>query len=662
MTNEDIHIAGEYVRFRNLHGWLNVLVKGILIAIPIVACFFIMDCPFYLNWTILMEQFYGIMAAMILPLVFILIPISQKAPRNRVPWYDFVLALLSIMVGFYVALYYGQILRKLGDVTPDRVIVGTIALALILEASRRTINLFIAVFGLLFILLPHLSFLLPELFSGIRIPFDQQINYLFLDTNGILSLMFGLVVTQILGFTLFGNLIQGGGGGAFITDFAMGTFGGVRGGPAKVSVVASGLFGTISGSAVANVVVDGWLTIPTMIRTGYRPHVAAAIEAVASTGGQIMPPVMGVTAFVMAEVIGVPYYKVAIAAAIPAILYYVAIFFQVDMEAGKTGLKGLPREQLPNIFKVLRKIHLFIIPFAALMICLFFLYWPPDKSALAAVLPIMILGFLVQKETRFRLGWVFKAFQQAGIGMLIIGPVGLMCGIIIGTVSYTGLGFLLSLNIIKIAGGNLFLLLIITAIVCFILGMAMPSLPAYVLLAVLVAPAVVQLGIDIMAAHLFIFYFACIALITPPVAPAAYAAAAIVGANPMRTGWTASRFAVIAYIIPFLFVFFPGLLLRGSPVEIVITFVTAVFGCFLLAAALTGYLYRDLSPIKRIILTVVGVGLLVPIQSHLLVFGLIVNIACGGLALFLIAREWKQRSKDEFVKLGKQAENAKSKE
>ena len=643
MTDADIHVAGEYVKFRTLDGWVNRVAKWILVAIPAVGCFFIMDGPFYLSWTMLMEQFYGIMMAMILPMVFILIPSTKKSPRNRAPGYDFVLASLGLIVGLYVALFYGRIVSDLGNVSLDRVIMGTIAIVLILEASRRTINLFLAIFGLLFVLLPHLSFLFPDILSGISLPYAQQINYLFLDTNGILSLMFGLVVTQILAFTIFGNLIQGGGGGAFITDFAMGAFGGVRGGPAKVSVAASGLFGTISGSAVANVVVDGWLTIPTMIKTGYKPHVAAAIEAVASTGGQIMPPVMGVTAVVMAEIIGVPYYKVAIAAAIPAILYYTTLFFQVDMEAGKAGLEGLPREQLPKLKGVVRRSYLFFIPFASLVLALFVLYWAPDKSALAAVPPVLILGVLFQKQTRFRLKWILEALHQAGTGMLIIGPVGLMCGIIIGTVSYTGAGFLLSLNVIKIAGGNLFILLLLTAAVCFILGMAMPSLPAYVLLAVLVAPAMVQLGIDVMAAHLFIFYFACIALITPPVAGAAYAAAAIVSADPFRTGWTASRLAIIAYIVPFLFVFFPALLLKGSLVEIMISFATAVFGCFLLAGALTGYLYRGLSPIKRILFTITGVGLLVPIQSHLIVLGLAVNVGCGALALLLVWKEWKWR-------------------
>jgi TRAP transporter 4TM/12TM fusion protein len=355
-------IAGEYIKFRTLDGWVSQAVKAILAAIPVVGCFFIMDCPFYLNWSILMEQYYGIIAAMILPMVFMLVPFSRKAPLDRVPWYDVVLALLSIVVFLYVGILYNKLLQNVGEVTPDRVVMGTIALALTLEASRRTINLFITIFALVFLVLPHLSFLLGDAFTAVRLPFAQQVNYLFLDTNGILSLMFGLIVTQILGFTLMGNLIQGGGGGAFITDFAMAAFGSVRGGPAKVSVVGSSLFGMISGSAIANVVVDGWMTIPTMIRTGYKPHVAAAIEAVASTGGQIMPPVMGVAAFAMAEIIGVPYYKVAIAAAIPAILYYTAIFFQVDMEAGKTDLKGLPRDQLPKMANVIRKIHYFLLP------------------------------------------------------------------------------------------------------------------------------------------------------------------------------------------------------------------------------------------------------------------------------------------------------------
>lgn len=639
----------ETSKFRTLDGMSNRLVQWTLVAIPIVGCFFLMDGPFYLKWTLLKEQYYGIMIAMIFPCIFMLIPLTNKAPKNKVPWYDLILAVLSIIVGLYIAIFYGRIMLNVGEVTPDRVTVGTIAIVLTLEASRRTINMFLAILGLLFLLLPHLSFLAPDILSSMRLPFDQQVNYLFLDTNAALSLMFGLVVTYILGFILFGNLMVKGGGGVFITDVSMAAFGRFRGGPGKIAVVASSLFGTISGVAISNVATTGVITIPLMKKIGYKPHVAGAIEAVASTGGIIMPPIMGVTAFMMAEIIGVPYYKVAIAAIIPALLYYASVFFQVDMEAGKTGLKGLSKEQLPRISGVLGKSYLFFVPFAVLIITLFVFYWAPDKSALAAVLPVLVLGLFVHKETRFRVSWILEGLRQASHAMLLIGPLGVLAGLIVGTVSYTGVGFLLSLKIVDIAGGNLPFLLLITAIVCLILGMGMPPIPAYVLLAVLVAPALVQLEVDLMAAHLFIVYFSSISMITPPVCGAAYAGAALAGADPMRTGWTATRLGIIAYIVPFLFVYFPGLLLKGSWVEIAITFITAIFGCFVLSAALEGYVFKDLTPIRRILFVIAGIGLLVPIQSHLLMLGLIVNIGCGALAVILIAWEWKGRETKKAV-------------
>lgn len=436
-----------------------------------------------------------------------------------------------------------------------------------------------------------------------------------------------------------------GGGGDFITDFSMSVLGGFRGGPGKIAVVASSLFGTISGVAISNVVTTGVVTIPLMKKIGYKPHVAGAIEAVASTGGIIMPPVMGVTAFIMAEMIGVPYFKIAIAAIIPAILYYAAIFFQVDMEAGKTGLKGLPREQLPKISKAINKIYLFIIPFTILIIGLFILCWAPDKSALTAVISILALGFLISKETRLKFDWITKGLKDATQAIILIGPLGVLAGIIVGTVSYTGLGFLLSLNIIQLAGGNLFILLLITAIVCLILGMGMPPIPAYVLLAVLVAPAMVQLGVDVMAAHLFIVYFSSISMITPPVCGAAYAGAALAGADPMRTGWTATRLGIIAYIVPFLFVQFPGLLLKGSFLEIFITFTTALFGCFILASSLSGYLFYELNLIKRVLFAISGLGLLIPIQKHLLEIGLITNFVSAIMAIILLIHELQKRSK-----------------
>lgn len=642
-------VKEDFSKFRRIEGGLKILTECLFLIIPILGTLFIIDIPFYLNLPILREQYYGLMITLIFPLVFILIPFNKKVSINKVPWYDLIFIVLSIIIGLYVAIFYGQISLKLGDVTIDRVIVGSIAILLTLEACRRTVNLFIAIFGLFFLLFPHLSFFFPDTFSGISLPLTQQINYLFLDTNASLSILFGLVVTYILGFTLFGNLMVNGGGGTFITDISMAAFGGYRGGPGKISIVASSLFGTISGVAISNVVTTGVITIPLMKKIGYKPHVAGAIESVASTGGIIMPPVMGVTAFVMAEITGIPYYKIAISSIIPALLYYASVFFQVDMEAGKTGLRGLPNEQLPKIKNVLGKIYLFIIPFSILIITLFILYWAPDKSALASVIPILLIGLLINKETRFRLGWILDGLQKTSQAVLLIGPLGVLAGIIVGTISYTGLGFLLSLNIIKLAGGNLLFLLFITAFVCLILGMGMPPIPAYVILAVLVAPALDKLGVDLMAAHLFIIYFSSIAMITPPVCGAAYAGAAIAGANPIKTGWTATRLGIVAYIVPFLFVFFPALLLKGSIFEIIFTFITALFGCFLIATALSGYLFKEINLIKRVIFLAFGLGLLIPIQGHLLLFGVIINIGCGISGLLLIIQESRIKKKIDNI-------------
>ncbi len=312
--------------YRDLDGWLHWLTKTILIAMPLVGCFFIMDIPFYLEWSILREQYYGMILGMLLFCTFIMVPMGRKSPRDRVPWYDGVLAILGAGVGLYIAIFYLKITLTLGSVTMDRVIMGTIAIFLVLEASRRVTNLFLALFGLFFIVSPHLSWFFPDLLSGLSLPYSQQVNYLFLETNGMLSIIFGVAAIIVLAFILFGNLLFSIGGGDFITDVAMSAFGGFRGGPGKMAVVGSSLFGTISGVVVANVVTTGVVTIPLMKRIGYKPHIAGAIESVASTGGQIAPPIMGVTAFVMAEVLGIPYQKVAIAAIIPALLYYATVF------------------------------------------------------------------------------------------------------------------------------------------------------------------------------------------------------------------------------------------------------------------------------------------------------------------------------------------------
>ena len=629
--------------FRDLSGWADRFTKIILIAMPLVGCFFIMDVPFYLEWSILREQYYGLILAMILPCTFILVPMSRKSPRNRVPWYDAILAILGAVVGLYVAIFYLKITLALGTITPDRVIMSTIALFLILEASRRVTNLFLAAFGLFFILAPHLCLLFPDQLSGFRMPYSQQVNYLFLEPNAVLGIIFGVAAIIVLAFILFGNLLFSIGGGGFITSVAMSAFGQFRGGPGKMAVVGSSLFATISGVVVANVATTGVVTIPLMKRTGYKPHIAGAIESVASTGGQLCPPIMGATAFVMAEVLGIPYQQVVIAAIIPAFLYYTTIFFQVDMEAGKAGLKGLPREQLPKIASAMGKSPFFVIPFVVLLFALFYLYLTPAKAALMGVSSVVILGLFFQKETRVRLGWILKGLHGTGVAMVQLGSIAALAGIVVGTISYTGLGFIISLYLGQFAGGSLFILLPLVAVASLILGMGMPTLSVYIVLAILLAPTMVELGVEPMAAHLFILYLGAASMVTPPVCIAAYAGAAIAKASPMRTGFAAARFGVIAYIVPFLFVFFPALLFQGPLSGILIATVTAMFGCFALSAALTGYLFQGLSAVRRILFALSGIGLMIPVQGQFVGFCLVCNLASAVIMLLLFAFEWKRK-------------------
>ena len=327
----------------------------------------------------------------------------------------------------------------------------------------------------------------------------------------------------------------------------------------------------------------GVVTIPLMKRIGYKAHIAGAIEAVASTGGQLAPPIMGATAFVMAEMLGVPYQKVVIAAIIPALLYYATVFFQVDMEAGKVGLKGLPRRQLPKITSVMGRSPYFFIPFIVLLMALFVLYMPAEKAALTGVASILILGFFFNKERRFRLDWIIKGLHQTGMALLQLGSIGALAGIIVGTISFTGIGFLISLYLGDLAGGHLMLLLLIVAVASLIMGMGMPTLSVYIILAILLAPSMVELGVKPMAAHMFILYLGGISMVTPPVCIAAYAGAAIADSSPMHTGFAAARLGIIAYIVPFLFIYFPGLLFEGSASHIIMAVATA-FGFVGIAA------------------------------------------------------------------------------
>ena len=636
-------MAGEGSRFRTLSKPWQFFTRVLFIGLPIVAVFFIADVPYYLGLAILREQYYGIFLAMVLGCVFIAVPPSKGAGRDRVPWYDILFSFLSFCVGLYLVLFYPDILLSLDLITPTRLAMSTITIVLILEGVRRLTGWILLGLGLLFILYARFAWLVPGMFGGPGMPWDRLLNYLFVDTNALLGIPMMVATVIVLPLILFGNVLFGVGGGTFLTDFTMSTFGRFRGGSAKISVVASSMFGTVSGSAVANVATTGIMTIPMMKRAGYPPHIAAAVEAVASNGGQLVPPIMGAAIFIMAEFTSIPYREIAIAALIPAFLYYLCVFVQVDLEAAKTGLKGVPRDQLPQLRKVLWQCYLIVVPLAVLVFALFILWYTPAKSALLAVLSVLILS-LVQRTTRLRVAWLLEALEKTGRAMLELSLIVALASLVIGVINATGLGFVLSLFLGQLAGGNIFLLLFIIAGTSILLGMGLPTTCLYIVLAVLMAPSLTDAGIGTMAAHLFILYFGLMSMITPPICLAAYAAAAIADSDPMRTGFAAMRLGITAYVIPFIFALFPALLFKGPPLEIIVAFITAMLGCFLLGSAATGYLFRELDPLTRVLMAVAGIILMVPVQQgNLFTFGLFSNIVGGGIAVLLLLREWHRK-------------------
>jgi TRAP transporter 4TM/12TM fusion protein len=628
----------ELTKFRSLSGPLGRLEKVLLGTIPVAGVFFISDAPFYLKLTILREQYLGLFLALILGTVFLSVPPSKGADRQRVPWYDFLFSFLGLAVGLYIAFHFPAIMLRLGTPDAPRLVLGALTILLILEAVRRTVGWVLVGVGLFFLVYARFAHFFPRGFDGIGLPWDRLINYLYTDINSLFGLPLAVAAVIVLSYILFGQVLFAIGAGKFLTDFAMALFGRQRGGAAKMSVVASSLFGTISGSSVANVVTTGIFTIPLMKQTGYRAHVAGGIEAAVSTGGQLMPPIMGAAAFLMAEFLAIPYRDVVVAALLPAVLYYVVLFTQVDLEAGKRGLKGLPREELPAVVPLLLKGWVFIIPLFILIWALFIRGFAPGKAGVIAVLASLVLGFF-KRELRANPRWVVDALVSTGRTMLELGTIVALAGLVVGIVQVSGLGFILSSGLVNLAGGNTITLLLLTAFVCMILGMGMPTTAVYILLAILVAPALVELGINPLAAHLFIFYFGMASMTTPPIALAAFAAASLAQSDPMQTAVHSMRFGVVKYVVPFVFVFSPALLLNGGLREVALATVTALVGAVILGMAVTGYFTRDLGWLKRVLLGFASLALLLPGTGQGILFTWITDVAGIVLAGAVLASE-----------------------
>jgi TRAP transporter 4TM/12TM fusion protein len=556
-------------------------------------------------------------------LIFLLYPVK---PDGGWGWRiaDLVLVAGSWAFILHIFINYDYVINRIiyiDELTLRDKVYATLAVILVLEATRRVLG-----WGLSLTAIGFLAY--PLFFTTVRLPVLME--QLYLSTEGIFGSTLGVSASYVMLFVLFGAFMEKSGVGKLFMDFALSLTGHTAGGPGKVSVVSSSLFGTVSGSAVANVMVDGPMTIPLMKRSGFRTHFAAAVEATASTGGQIMPPVMGAAAFVMAEFLGVSYFQVAMWAIIPAVLYYVAVFFAVHFEAKRYGLLGVPRAEIPRLSRVMcERGHLFL-PIFIVFVGLVAGYSAP-LCALVATLACLPTA-LLRRTTRAGISWrsVFDALEEGAKNTL---PVAIACacaGIIIGSTTITGLGISFTQFVVALSQNLLPIALLLTAVAGIVLGLGLPTTPSYIVMVALLVPALIKLGIATPAAHMFAFYFAILSAITPPVALAVFAAASLARASMWDAGWAAMRVGAAGYIVPFMFVYEPALLMIGPWYVTALAFASAVIGVMTLAASLHGYLLAALSMRQRAMLFVAAILLIAPeLISSIVGIALLAMVAIG---------------------------------
>jgi TRAP transporter 4TM/12TM fusion protein len=617
------------------------------IALTLLAIAWALDVPRMFGWGVYPQQFMAAILALALPIAFLVFPRRRGSERVLVPWYDVLAAAGSLVAILYVAFEYPNVVNFIFARPASAYVPGLLITALLLEGLRRTAGWSLVAIVVVFLAYGLLANLVPGDLAGRAQDWRMLSGYMAYDSNGILGIPLRVAATVIVAFVLFGNLLAASGGSKFFTDAALLGMGRFRGGSMKIAVLASGLFGSVSGSAVANVVATGVVTVPMIKRDGYPAHKAGAIEAVASTGGQLMPPVMGAAAFLMAQFLQISYSAVALAALVPALLYYLALFIQADLEAARIGISRVPEEDIPGKRMVLGGTH-FALAFALLIYALFALRWQPERAALAATLCVAVtaLAFGYGKR-RPSLRALFNTLAETGHSVVGIIVICAGAGLVIGVLNVTGLSFNLTSALVALGGGNKLLLLLMSAAVCIVLGMGLPTLGVYVLLATLVAPALAALDIEPIAAHLYVLYFGMMSMITPPIAIAAFAAAGIAKAPAMQTSLAAVKFGWVAYLIPLLFVYSPSLILIGSPVEVTVAVVTAGFGVWLVSAALAGYFAARLAPVTRLLFAAAGLLALLP--SGLFGAGSLTDIVgvLGGAALMAIEFFAARRSKWE---------------
>jgi TRAP transporter 4TM/12TM fusion protein len=610
-------------------------------AIALAAIVWSFDLPIRFGWLVYTEQFIAAVLGLALALSYLRAP--PGAPAGAAPSAARIaLALVALAAGAWLAIRYPVLQADVLARRGEAITLSVVLLVLLLDACRRSAGValvFVFGFFLTYALVGHHF---PGLAQTKEVPFFRLLTYLALDTSSLLGVALIIACTTVIAFVFFGKLLQVCGGGEFFTDVSSALFGRYRGGTGKVEVVASALFGTISGSAVANVMSTGIITIPNMKRAGYAPATAGAVEAVSSTGGQIMPPVMGAAAFLMAENLQVRYAEVALAALVPAALFYVSVFVQVDFEAARRRIGGLDPASLPKPGRVLREGWFFLVPFAVLFYLMFSRNLQAEEAVLwgaAAMVPFAALVGYGGRRLTFR--GVLDALAGTGRDAVEIVVICGVAGTVIGLLNITGLALGLGLSLVKLGEGSLPLLLLVVALICVVLGMGLPTTGVYLLVALLAAPPLVKLGVPPMAAHMFVFFFGCLSMITPPVAMAAYAAAHIAQADPMRVGFKAIQLGWPAFVLPFLFAWSPTLLLIGPPLAVAAAVITATAGVWLGSAAVAGYLFGPLGGGQRWLFGAAALMLLLP--GHGFDGALWVELAGVALGAALVGLEIRAR-------------------
>lgn len=548
----------------------------------------------------------------VLTLVFLLYPARNKTRERKMPTViDLIWMLLGIISVGYLLLQYDAISLRGGLLNNIDYVFGAIGMIVVFEASRRVLGKGLTTIAAIFLLYSFFGHLIPGVLGHRQFSIERIIEHMFFSTEGLFGIPLGVSATYIFLFILFGAFLQETGMTKFINELALSLAGRSPGGPAKVAVIASGVMGMITGSSVANAATIGSFTIPLMKRSGYKPHFAGAVEAVASTGGQIMPPIMGAAAFIMAEFLRIPYSRIMLAAILPALLYYLAAWVIIHLEAKKNGIEGLPESELPKFTEVLKNGFHLLIPIFVLIYLLVSGVTPLYAATLG--IASAVAASWLRKDTRISLRGILRALENGARGALSVATATAAVGFVVGTISLTSLGLVIGNNVIGLAGDSLLLAMIFTMLTSLVMGMGVPTTPMYIIVATVSAPILVKLGVFPLAAHMFVFFYGALAEVTPPVALAAYTAAGIARVQPSKVAWTAVRLALTGFIIPYFFVYSPVLLFEGdNKLEIFQAIITSSFGVIALAIGLQAWMYKKASWLERILMFAASLLLITP--------------------------------------------------